>query len=272
MLRLAMRILFIGDVSARPGRNTIKQVLPALRKQENIDFVIANVENSAGGRGVTPAIIQELQGAGIDYFTTGEHVWDQQKFVEAMEIDEFPLVRPYNYEKQHLLPGKGYEIIDLKDRKLVIIALLGQEFMRQHVRSPFWVADELLGKLSEEGINPEEDIIIVDFHAEATSEKKTFGNYLKNRATAVLGTHTHVATADAHLLENTAYVTDVGMVGPYDSSLWVDFATATHNFKFPYRQRHQVDMNVPTIFNSVLIETEQGRAKSIVRLDKIVKN
>ncbi|MFQ5492934.1 MAG: TIGR00282 family metallophosphoesterase [Candidatus Dojkabacteria bacterium] len=265
-----MRILFIGDVSGRPGREMVGRVLPKLKKQKKIDLVIANAENSAGGIGITIPMLTELQGYGVDFFTSGDHVWKDREFIEELNDANLPLVRPLNYEAQEQLPGKGYDIIDMGSKgRVVVTNFLGQTFMNQPVRNPFWRADELMQELEEQGINSEKDVILIDFHAEATAEKISFGYYLSDKVTAVLGTHTHVPTSDERLVNGMAYVTDVGMVGPLDASLWADFENIVHNFKFPFKRRMKMKKNGRIVFNSVLIETKKGEAVSIERIDKI---
>jgi len=267
-----MKILFIGDISGRPGRETIKEVLPEVIKKEKTDLVIANCENAAGGRGVTMDVINELSGHGIDFFTAGEHVWDIKDFLKDMDLPNIPLVRPYNYEQTDRLPGKGFEVLDLGSRgKLAVITLLGQEFMRDRVRSPFWAADEILKKLEEEKMITDDVPIIVDVHAEATSEKVSLAYYLSDRVSAVIGTHTHVATADARLIGSTAFVTDAGMVGPWDASLWADFKNIIHNFKYPYKKAFKMVTSGRRVFNSVLFEIKGRKALNIKRIDRIIE-
>lgn len=272
-----LKILFIGDISARPGRQVVRDLLPGIKKQNGVDVVIANCENAAGGRGVTREIINELESYGIDYFTTGEHVWDIAAFRKDLEDSTLPLVRPYNYERSSSIPGKGWDIIDLGSKgKLIITAFLGQEFMRQKVRNPFWSYEELLKEIEERtGEDTNKTPILVDFHAEATSEKASFGWNSKETATAVLGTHTHVGTIDNTLLprnkagENCAFVTDVGMCGSKDASLWVNFDSVIHNFKYPYKKSFKVEKEGLRIFNSVLIEMKGNSAKKITRVDRV---
>lgn len=248
-----MKILFIGDISGRPGREAVAEVLPNLKKDKKIDIVLANAENCAGGRGVTRKTLDELISSGIDYFTTGEHAWGIKAFQEDLQDESLPLVRPYNYEATDKIPGKGYAELDLgKNGKLVIISLIGQVYMREPVRSPFWIMDELLEKNQDEWKG---STIIVDFHAEATSEKVSLGYYLSGKVTSVFGTHTHVGTVDTRIMNGTGFVTDVGMVGPYDASLWVKFDDVIHNFKYPYKKAFSMEEEGKRIFNSVLIET-----------------
>jgi len=264
-----MKILFIGDISGKPGRKTVAKVLPELKTKYKPDLVIANCENVAGGMGVTKEKLTELQAYGIDFFTSGDHVWRVKSFVEEMYDTSLPLVRPYNYENSANLPGKGYDIIDLGPKgKITVINLLGQSFIRDIPRNPFWAIDELLDKLGLQDGNKE--TVIVDFHAETTAEKLCMASYLQNRVTALLGTHTHVPTADARLMGDMGYVTDVGMVGPLDASLWIKFDSAIHNFKYPFKKKPEMEEEGRMVFNSVLLEIKAGKTTSIQRIDKIL--
>jgi 2',3'-cyclic-nucleotide 2'-phosphodiesterase len=269
-----MRILFIGDISGEPGRKTIKEVVPTLRQKQKIDLVIANCENAAGGRGVTKQVVDELQSYGIDFFTTGEHVWGIKSFQDDLQDPNLPLVRPYNYEKQSQIPGTGYKMLELGKEKVVVIAMVGQTFMRENVRNPFWMLASLLNKKKEDW---QSATILVDFHAEATSEKVSLVYNFRDQVTAILGTHTHVATADPRLFNNTGFVTDVGMVGPYDASLWVNFEDVIHNFKYPFKKAFTMQTEGRRIFNAVLLETSNEltdfgvkKCTSIVRIDQIL--
>jgi len=212
-----MKVLFIGDISGKPGRETVKKVLSQIRKDEKIDFVIANCENAAHGRGVTADIITELQAYGIDYFTAGDHVWDQKEFIEEMQSNNLPLVRFYNYDGGNNIPGKNYDVIEIGKEKIVIASFCGISFMRFVPRNPFWAADDFFNELNSRGIDNNNSIIIIDFHGESTAEKLSFGEYIKDKASAMLGTHTHVGTIDFQNKGNMAYITDVGMSGPYNS-------------------------------------------------------
>ena len=188
-----MKILFIGDISGKPGRKLVAKVLPGIKTKYKPDLVIANCENAAGGLGVTREKLTELLGYGIDFFTSGDHVWRVKDFVEELQDTSMPLIRPYNYEKTADLPGKGYDIIDLGPKgKVYVINLIGQSFMRDIPRNPFWAVDELLDKLGIQ--DGSKETVIVDFHAETTAEKLSMGEYLSKRVSAVLGTHTHVPT------------------------------------------------------------------------------
>jgi len=214
-----MRILFIGDIFGRPGRTIVKDRLPGIVRDQAIDLIIANGENSAAGFGITPALAEELFELNIDVITTGNHVWDKREIVDYFQMIEGNghgparrVLRPANYPAD--MPGWGlYEGFKGKVA-YAVINLQGRVFMASN-DDPFRVADQVLKKV-------EAKVIVVDFHAEATSEKISLGWYLDGRVTAVVGTHTHVPTADERVLPNgTAYVTDVGMTGPYDGVIGV---------------------------------------------------
>ena len=214
-----MRILFIGDIFGRPGRTIVKEKLPSLVKDHAIDLIIANGENSAAGFGITPPLAEELFELGIDVITTGNHIWDKREIVDFFHMaDGDPhspsrrLLRPANFAPD--LPGYG--VYEGRKGKIgyAVMNLQGRVFMASN-DDPFRKADELLKDVQAK-------VILVDIHAEATSEKISLGWYLDGRVTAVVGTHTHVPTADEQVLPNgTAYITDVGMTGPYDSVIGV---------------------------------------------------
>lgn len=214
-----MRILFIGDIFGRPGRVIVKDRLPELRKQHSPDLIIANCENAAAGFGITPPLAEELFDLGIDVMTTGNHIWDKREIIEYFHMaDGNPhsparrLLRPANFAAG--LPGWGLYEGQKNGVTYTVVNLQGRVFMGSS-DDPFRYTDDLLKKI-------ESKIIFVDFHAEATSEKVAFGWYLDGRVTAVVGTHTHIPTADQTVLpKGTAYITDVGMTGPYDSVIGV---------------------------------------------------
>ena len=214
-----MRILFIGDIFGRPGRTIVKDRLSGLVREHAIDLVIANGENSAAGFGITPPLAEDLFELGIDVITTGNHVWDKREIVDYFQMADGNLhsmarrlLRPANYHSD--LPGWGVYEGTKKDVPYAVINLQGRVFMAAN-DDPFRVADQLLNQLKAK-------IVFVDIHAEATSEKISMGWYLDGRVTAVVGTHTHVPTADERVLPGgTAYITDVGMTGPYDSVIGV---------------------------------------------------
>lgn len=209
-------ILFLGDIVGKSGRHIVRDELPALRQQYNPALVIANGENAAGGLGIEPRTADEILAAGVDVITTGNHIWSKKEVVDYLEHHAQRIIRPYNYPPN--APGKGTVIWRAKDgTSVAIINLLGRVFIPELLDCPFRAADDLLA--GEEG---KADYIVVDMHAEATSEKTAMGYHLDGRATLVVGTHTHVQTADERLLPNgTAYITDLGMCGPYDSVLGI---------------------------------------------------
>ena len=208
-----MRIMLVGDVVGRAGRRAFRAITPRLRAERGIDVVIVNGENAAGGKGFTRKALDELYAGGADIVTSGNHVWDKKDVFAFIEEEPF-LVRPANYPEG--TPGKGYCIFPFKAANIAVLNLSGRSFMPA-LDCPFQKADEILA-----GIEGLADIIVLDFHAETTSEKLAMGHYLDGRADIVGGTHTHVQTADERILSGgTAYITDLGMVGSHDSILGV---------------------------------------------------
>jgi len=216
------RVLFVGDIVGRPGRNWLKDRLPSLREELGIDLVIANAENAAAGAGITTKLVQEILGAGVDGITLGDHVWDQRGFEK--EIDQLERVcRPANLDP--VCPGRDHLLIETKGKRVAVFTVLGRNFMKPR-DCPFRAADRVVQSLDGQA-----DVVLAEIHAEATSEKVAFGRYLEGRVAAVLGTHTHVPTADASILpKGTAYITDVGMTGPYDSVIGRDVAPVVSGF------------------------------------------
>ncbi len=259
-----MKILFFGDIVGQPGREAIAKILPKWKKKYQPDIIIANGENMAHGHGVAEKSLKEVLKSGIDLITSGDHIWDQKQATALLEDKDIPLLRPANYPKG--VPGKGYKIIKLRTKRILVINLIGRVFMKEQFENPFLMADEIIEQESE-GI----DAIVVDWHAEATSEKVCLGWYLDGRTTAVLGTHTHIPTADARILpKGTAYISDIGMVGVKDSSLGMDKEAAIKRFltQIPYR----LEMGKgPVEVNAVLVETGKNKkAKKISQLKEIV--
>ena len=248
----------IGDIIGRPGRQALKAVLPGLRQELAIDFVIANGENTAGGFGITTDTAYELLDNGVDLLTSGNHIWDQKEIIPYMD-EGLPLIRPANYPNA---PGRGYLIYD----GIMVLNLMGRVFMPA-LDCPFRTADAILEEVAESE-NPK--VIIVDFHAEATSEKQGMGWYLDGRVSAVLGTHTHVGTVDAKILpKGTAYLSDVGMTGPVNSVIGSNVGDVLERFLTGLPQRLNVATG-PSILNSALIDIdpETGKATSIQRIDR----
>jgi metallophosphoesterase (TIGR00282 family) len=254
------RVLFVGDVVGRPGRAAVKALLPRLKRELEPNLVVVNGENAAGGFGITMATAAELFHAGANVLTTGNHVWDQKEFQVDIQREEYVL-RPANYPRG--VPGRGVLELCVDGESVLVIDLQGRTFMPP-LDDPFRVVDEILAE------HREPRIVIVDMHAEATAEKIAMGWHLDGRASLVVGTHTHVPTADARVLEQgTAYVTDVGMVGPRDGVIGIKRQSSLARFITGLPQRNEVAPGVVT-FNSVLVTISRptGRAQTMQRVDR----
>ena len=244
----------------KPGREAAQELVPEIRKQYEIDMVIVNGENAAGGIGITQSTSEAMLGSEVDVITTGNHVWRRKEVIPYLDGDA-PIIRPLNYPPG--LAGRGYIIIG----PVMVVNLVGRTFMHNY-DCPFRAMDKLLEELAQ---RPK--IIIVDFHAEATSEKVAMGWHLDGRVTAVVGTHTHVGTVDTRVLPNgTAYITDIGMVGPMDSVIGANKEAALSSFLTAMPFNLSVGRG-DVIFNSVLLEVSEdtGLATSIIRIDKEIK-
>ncbi len=255
-----MFVLAIGDVIGKPGRRAVQKLLAGYRQQYQLDLVILNAENAAGGLGLTPATAEELFKAGADVLTSGNHIWAQKEIIPHLDGGK-PILRPLNYPPG--VPGRGYII----NGQAMVINLMGRTFMGD-IDCPFRAMDNLLAQ-----IDPKPPVIIVDFHAEATSEKMALGKYLDGRVSAVLGTHTHVATADARISEKgTAYVTDIGMTGPIDSVIGDDPEEVIQRFLTAIPHRLSVGRG-RVMFNAILVEIDShsGKATKIERIYKEVE-
>jgi len=252
-----MNILVIGDIVGKPGRQVINKHLRGIRKQYKIDFVIANAENAAGGFGLTSSTACELLDDGVNMLTSGNHIFAQKEIIPFMDTD-MPVIRPLNYPPG--VPGKGYRIVG----SVLVVNLIGRTFM-QNYDDPFRAIDGLLDELKNKP-----KIIIVDFHAEATSEKVAMGRYLDGRVSAVLGTHTHVGTIDTQILKGgTAYVTDIGMTGPTDSIIGDDADAVIRRFLTQMPHRLTVGKGRP-VLNAVMVEVDEntGKATGIKRIQR----
>ncbi len=250
-----MLILAIGDIVGSPGRRVVNKLLASLRQAYGFDLVIANAENAAGGFGVTPDTAQELLDAGVDVLTSGNHIWAQKEIFPYLD-SEMPIVRPLNYPPG--VPGRGY----INKNGVLVVNLIGRTFMGSF-DCPFRAMDQLLAELK-----PKPAIIIVDFHAEATSEKMAMGRYLDGRVSAILGTHTHVGTTDAQVLpQGSAYVTDIGMAGPIDAIIGDDVESVLQRFLTAMPHRLSVGRG-KTMLNAVLVRVDDqtGKASSIERV------
>jgi metallophosphoesterase (TIGR00282 family) len=252
-----MLILAVGDVIGKPGRQALARFLPEIKRQYGVDFTIVNAENVAGGMGVTPDTATDLIDAGADVLTSGNHVWAQKDILPFLD-SEMPLIRPLNYPPG--VPGRGYFIT----RGVMVVNLIGRTFIG-NFECPFRTMDALL-----EQVQDKPPVVVVDFHAEATSEKVALGRYLDGRVSAVLGTHTHVGTIDAQILpRGTAYVTDIGMTGPIDSVIGDDTDNVIHRFLTQLPHRMSAGKG-KTTFNAVLVRVDNatGRATAIERIQR----
>ena len=255
-----MLVLVIGDIIGKPGRKAVNELLPDLRQQYGLNLVIANGENVAGGLGLTPATASELFDAGVDVITSGNHIWAQKEIIPYLD-GEMPILRPLNYPPG--VPGKGY----ILRKHAIIVNLIGRTFIG-NFDCPFRAMDKLLAEIGDNS-----PVVIVDFHAEATSEKMAMGRYLDGRVSAVLGTHTHVGTVDAQLLpEGTAYVTDIGMTGPVDSIIGDEVESVLQRFLDAIPHRLSVGHG-KTELNAILvnIDDDSGRATTIERICREVE-
>jgi 2',3'-cyclic-nucleotide 2'-phosphodiesterase len=260
-----MKILLIGDVVGEPGRKALRNLLPGIKAEHHPNLTIVNAENSAGGFGLTPAIADELYTIGADALTSGNHIWDKKQILEALDKDP-RILRPANYPDG--VPGRGYAIFEpsVDGPKIGVLNLEGRVFMH-NLHDPFTLGRELLEKMRKETL-----INVVDFHAEVTSEKRAMGWYLDGLATAVIGTHTHVQTADEEVLPNgTAYLTDAGMTGGRDSVIGVEKEDAIRRFLSQTPSRFTPATGRPWV-NGVLVEADPatGKAVSIQRIQKMV--
>ncbi len=255
-----MNVLFVGDVVGKPGRRILERLLPELIDRHRADFVIVNIENAAGGFGVTPELWSELQRLPIDCFTTGNHIWDKREGVDLLDREP-RLLRPENYPDGN--PGHGVFVGETSAGiPVAVVNLEGQVFMKA-LPSPFTAADRVIEKIGERS-----KVVIVDFHAEATSEKQALAFYLDGRVSAVLGTHTHVPTADERILAGgTALLTDVGMTGPYESVIGMRADRVLQRFLLQTPSSFEVAKRDVRLAGVVLdIDEKTGKARSIERL------
>ncbi len=255
-----MNILFIGDIVGRMGRQIITKTLSKLKKKHKIDLVIANAENAAHGSGITKNILKELITSGVDAFTTGDHSFRNYKQIEL--FDEYPLARPANFPTN--APGQEYTIIEKNNKKILLISLIGQVFMNNSVDNPFIKINEILADNSLQANSF--FAIIVDIHAETTSEKVNMGYHLDGRVSAVLGTHTHIMTADARVTKKgTAYITDVGMAGAAYESLGIGKKETLKQLLTFIKEPHVLPEKGKAILNSVLIEIGRDQKTKIIK-------
>lgn len=255
-----MRILAIGDIVGLSGVKKVKEVLPILRKEKNIDFVIINAENAADGMGLTEKIYNDLMNLKADVITMGNHTWAKKEIFKI--IDEERLIRPANYSKNN--PGKGYGIYECKEKKIAVMNLIGRASMNVLSENPFIVAKEIVNKVKEQV-----DMIFIDFHAEATAEKIAMGYYLDGTVTGIFGTHTHVQTADEKILRNgTAYITDIGMTGPNHSVIGMNIDASIKRFETSLPEKYKVADDEATL-NGCIFETDENN--KVIKIERVVK-
>jgi metallophosphoesterase (TIGR00282 family) len=253
-----MRILFFGDIVAKPGRKAVTTSLPKLREEFTPDFVFGNVENLSHGLGVTPNALQELLDAKFDGFTSGNHIYDKDAVFELFQNSSLPLLRPYNMPHEKV---PGHNILELQhgSRKLLIMNFMGTAFFQEPYENPFTKIPEVLEKYKDERLAG----IIIDFHAEATAEKRALGFYLDGKVSAVLGTHTHVQTNDAQILENgTAYITDIGMLGTSNSIIGASKSTLEKTYVGGNPFRYEVEEEGPSEIAFVIIDIDPETQKA----------
>ncbi len=258
-----MKVLFIGDVVGNPGRKAVKEIVSPLKKSMGIDICIANCENAAGGSGITYVVAQELYKSGVDAITMGNHTWSKREILNFIDSDP-NIVRPANYPPE--LPGKGSAVIHVNGKKIGILNLLGRVYM-ESVDCPFKAAEREIDYLKSSV-----KAVLVDMHAEATSEKCALAWHIDGRVSCVLGTHTHVQTADERILPfGTAYITDVGMTGPYDGIIGIDREIIINKFITHMPAKFEIARG-PAQFNAVVMEIDEvsGKTVSIERISRLL--
>lgn len=255
-----MNILFIGDIVGRAGRRAVRIFLDEIKEEHNIDFIISNGENSAGGFGITKKVAEELYNYGIDFFTMGNHTWDNRDIFNF--IDQDPnLIRPLNFPENN--PGRGWQTLEINSKKITIVNLIGQVYMQSH-DSPYHKFMELYPKIKDS------DIILVDFHAEATGEKIAFARAVDGMVTAVIGTHTHVQTNDAQIFpKGTAYITDAGLTGAVDSILGIKPEKMVEKMKTSLPVSYEVGTGDVKIEGVIIkIDDNNDSAQEIMEIQK----
>ena len=263
-----MNILFIGDICGKIGRRVVAKILPKLKKELKPDLVIANTENLAHGKGVTKKTLEEIFSAGVDWATGGDHSFSVQKQIEEIYNSDLPILRPANYSDG--IPGRGCSVINVNNKKILLISLIGRVFMCMDYSCPFRKLDEILDSYASENLSA----IIVDIHAEATSEKIALSHFADGKISAVLGTHSHVMTADhAITSQGTARITDVGMAGFADGSLGLEKEGVIKTFLTQIKYPHVIPEKGRAIFNAVFIsiDSKTAKAKSIKPIIKFTE-
>ncbi|MDI6736105.1 MAG: TIGR00282 family metallophosphoesterase [bacterium] len=258
-----MKILLVGDIVGKKGRQVIRELIPQIKQDYKIDFCIANGENAAGGFGLTQKTADEIFNGGVDVITSGNHIWNKKEVFQIIENEH--ILRPLNYPPG--VPGRGYNIYNVQDNLLAVINLAGRVFVDE-LDCPFRTVLPEIIKIREKTLN-----IVIDMHAETTSEKVAMGWYLDGQVSAVIGTHTHVQTADERILpQGTAYISDMGMTGPRDSVIGVKTEIILKRFLTQIPLRFDVAKGVGQLGGVVVeIDTSTGKAKSIIRVQKFLE-
>ncbi|MBF0571832.1 MAG: TIGR00282 family metallophosphoesterase [Candidatus Omnitrophica bacterium] len=257
-----MNILCIGDIVGRPGREAVEYALPKIKKEHRIDFVIANAENASGGAGLIPKNANEILAFGVDVITMGDHAWDKPEIFAYLQEHQDKIVRPANFPDG--APGVGWTIATASNGvKVGVINLLGRTFMRYNIPCPFLALENIVAQIKEQTA-----VIVVDIHAEATSEKVALGHYSDGKVSLIFGTHTHIQTADEKILpQKTAYITDLGMSGPYDSVIGQDKTKIINRFLTSLPSKFEVAKS-PGALHGVIVKVDPktGKAEGITRL------
>ena len=256
-----MKVLTVGDIVGRTGLQKLKEVLPKIIKDNEIDFVIVNGENAADGMGLTEKMYKEILALNVNVVTMGNHTWGKKEIFNF--IDDKQIIRPANYSKNN--PGRGYDIYECKGKKIGVINLIGRTSMSVLSENPFTVAKEIVSEIKNKV-----DIIVIDFHAEATAEKIALGYFLDGEITILFGTHTHVQTADETILEKgTAYITDIGMTGPSKSVIGMDIGASIKRFETSLPEKYKIAEGKAK-FNSCVFEIDD-KTNKVIKITRINK-
>jgi len=257
-----LKVLAVGDIVGTAGINELKSRLKEIKQKENIDFTIVNAENSAEGMGITEKNFKDITSLGVDVITMGNHTWGKKDIFQF--IDDPRIIRPANYPQG--VVGKGYNIYKCKDKKIAVINLIGRVDINILSENPFLEAKRIIEKIEKQV-----DMIIIDFHAEATAEKIALGHYLDGKATIIFGTHTHVQTADEQILPNgTAYITDIGMTGPKNSVIGMEIKASIKRFETALPEKYKIAEG-KCIFNGVVFDIDE-KTNKVVETKRIYIN
>lgn len=260
-----LSLLYIGDIMGKPGRKAVQALLPEIKKAYNIDVCIANAENLSHGKGVSQSTLAEIMDAGVDFCTSGNHIWAKPEGVAIISQENPPVIRPANFPPG--VPGIGKKIITIGKSSLLVINLMGRVFMKENLDCPFRTLDAILTEYHDTPLAG----IVVDFHAETTSEKNALGLYADGRISALVGTHTHVPTADERILpKGTGYITDLGMTGIENSVIGVNYDSAVGGYLTQMPQKFDIAESGEVVFNAlhITIDTETGKTIALARIQK----